>query len=53
MRQSIADYQVQRMTAVLNTLRWLRDNEDRIRAAVEGAQNPEPPQDIGGVGRGK
>ena len=35
MRESIADYQVERMTAVLNTLRWLRDNEDKVRAAVQ------------------
>jgi hypothetical protein len=34
MRQSIADYQVARMTAVLNTLRWFRDNEEKIKATL-------------------
>lgn len=33
-RQSVLDYQVARMQAVLKTLRWLRDNEAKVRAAV-------------------
>lgn len=31
MRQSIADYQVERMQAVLKTLEWLQRNEDKVR----------------------
>jgi len=34
LRQSIADYQMDRMRSVLTTLEWLRDNETDIRAAV-------------------
>jgi hypothetical protein len=41
MRQSIADYQVERMTAVLNTLRWFRDNEEKIRAVLGKQPNHE------------
>lgn len=32
MRQSIADYHMARMQAVLRTLQWLRANEDAIKA---------------------
>ena len=34
MRQSIADYHMQRMEAVLRTLEWLRDNEAKIKAVA-------------------
>ncbi len=34
LRQSVADYQMDRMRSVLATLEWLRDNETDIRAAV-------------------
>lgn len=34
MRQSIADYQVARMSAVKTTLEWLRENETDVRAYV-------------------
>ncbi len=34
LRQSIADYQVERLKAALVTLQWLRDNETDIRAYV-------------------
>lgn len=34
MRQSIADFQTERMLAVLATLEWLQENETDIRAAV-------------------
>jgi hypothetical protein len=34
LRQSIADYQMQRMKAVLATLEWVRDNETDVRAFV-------------------
>ena len=32
MRQSIADFHVARMQAVLTTLRWLRDHETEIKS---------------------
>jgi hypothetical protein len=31
MRQSIADFQTERMRAVLATLRWLQRNEEKVR----------------------
>jgi hypothetical protein len=34
LRQSIADYQVQRMQAVKATLEWLRDNETEVAALI-------------------
>jgi len=34
MRQSIADFQMQRLEAVLKTLEWFQRNEDKIRAAI-------------------
>lgn len=34
LRQSVADYHVERMKAVKATLEWLRDNEAAVRAAV-------------------
>ena len=34
MRQSTADFQTERMLAVLATLEWLQENETDIRAAV-------------------
>ena len=40
LRRSHADYQTQRMEAVLRTLEWLRDNEGEIkrRATAEAAE---------------
>ena len=38
MRQSIADFQMARMEAVLATLQWLQANELDIRAGVEAAK---------------
>lgn len=35
LRQSIADYQVRRLEAVMATLEWVRDNEIELRAYVE------------------
>lgn len=37
MRQSIADYQIERMKAALETLRWLQTNEAAIKAKVGNA----------------
>lgn len=37
MRQSVADFHIERMTAVLRTLQWLRENEEKIRAKAEAA----------------
>lgn len=34
MRQSIADFHVARMTAVLRTLIWLNDNAEAVRKAA-------------------
>ena len=34
MRRSVADFHMTRMRAVLATLRWLRENETAVRAAV-------------------
>lgn len=34
MRQSVADYHMQRIDAVLKTLLWLQANEARIRGAA-------------------
>jgi hypothetical protein len=31
LRQSIADYQVERMRAVQKTLEWLQRNEEKVR----------------------
>lgn len=36
-RQSVLNYQTERMTAVLRTLEWLRDNEAKIKSTI-GAQ---------------
>lgn len=33
--QAIKDYQVQRLQAVLDTLRWLQRNEPQIRGMLE------------------
>lgn len=32
LKSAYADYQVQRMTAVLKTLEWVRDNRDALRS---------------------
>lgn len=37
MRQSVADMHVDRMQAVLATLRWLQENEAKVKAAIGGA----------------
>lgn len=34
MRQSIADYHMERIKAALKTLQWLRDNEAAVKAAL-------------------
>jgi hypothetical protein len=34
MRQSLADYQMERMEAVKATLEWLRENQTDVRAYV-------------------
>jgi hypothetical protein len=36
MRQSVADMHIERMTGVLTTLRWLQENEAKVRAAIGG-----------------
>lgn len=36
MRQSVADMHIERMIAVLATLRWLQENEGAIKAALGG-----------------
>ena len=40
MRQSVADYHMERMKAVLRTLEWLRENEAEIKGK---AGFPTPP----------
>ena len=40
MRQSVADMHVERMEAVLGTLRWLQANEDKVRAACAPEKEP-------------
>jgi len=38
LRQSVAEYQMERMEAVLRTLEWLQDNEQRIKdVLLEGS----------------
>ncbi len=37
LRQSEADYQSERLRAVLKTLKWLQENEDDIRAAAHNS----------------
>lgn len=39
MRQSIADYQTERLEAVKRTLEWLRDNEEAIKAHLDAPAN--------------
>ena len=34
MRKSVAEYHMQRMEAALTTLRWLQDNEAKIKAML-------------------
>lgn len=34
LKRTIAGYQVERMQAAKSTLEWLRDNEDKIKAAL-------------------
>jgi hypothetical protein len=35
LRQSMADYQMERMAAVLNTLQWLQRNEQKVRIIID------------------
>jgi hypothetical protein len=41
MRQSIADFQMQRMNAVLRTLRWFQKHEDKIRSLMSDTDKAE------------
>ena len=34
MRQSVADYHIERIAAVRQTLEWLQENEEKIKAAL-------------------
>jgi hypothetical protein len=34
LRQSLADYQIERMQAVLKTLEWLQANEHKIKMVI-------------------
>jgi hypothetical protein len=34
MRESVADFHMERLEAVLRTLNWLADNEEKIKAAL-------------------
>jgi len=55
LRTSIGQYQIQRLQAVLDTLRWLKKNEQKIResmtaqAAGEVANETEAETNAGGV----
>jgi hypothetical protein len=40
MKQADADLHLERMIAVLRTLRWLQTNEDEVRAAIIAADRP-------------
>lgn len=42
MRQSEADYHTARMNAVLNTLRWIRKHEARVRAQLGEGEQEQP-----------
>ncbi|NJL09055.1 MAG: hypothetical protein HC900_13055 [Methylacidiphilales bacterium] len=46
LRQSVADYQVARLQAVLATLRWLQVNEAAVRAAVKTSDTSPEHQEI-------
>lgn len=53
LRQSIADYQIDRLKAVKVTLEWLRDNETDVRgfvvAKIEARKKAEAEADAGDV----
>ncbi|BBF92380.1 hypothetical protein [Blastochloris tepida] len=41
-RQSVAEFQIARLEAVLATLLWLKANEATVRAAIAAAQSATP-----------
>lgn len=45
MRQSVSEYHLDRMLAVLTTLEWLRANEETVRAAVAAKEKAQEPKE--------